>query len=679
MIGTNSRLQPASGTILTRALEQSAFQLVICSRKAAQSRWVNEEIKTYKRLGREQRIFALIVDGEPGVARLRSAFREALSFRMGADGQLTQERTEPIAADGRPGKDSKLDVKLKLIAGMLGVGLDELKRREAHRRHRRLMWLAAASVTGMAITSTLAGAAWFARNEAERQRVRAESEAETARQTTRFMLDLFKVSDPSEALGNSITAREILDKGAARIDRELAGQPAIQATLMDTMGTVYTSLGLYDAAIPLVRKAFTRREKLWGIAHPEVASSLNHLGEVLTLKSDYDEAEQRLRQALEIRTQVHGKSSAEVAETLGLLAQVLANKGEYSQGEPLIGEALRIRRKLYGKKKPHPDVAKSIEELGLNYYERGQYDKAVAQLRDALAMQKKLHPSAHPALAQSIDNLAYALAALGKFDEAEPLTRQALAMKRLLYGEVHPETAMGLNNLAYLLESRGNFTGAETTYREALAVNRKLLGASHPTIALNLSNIAFVEYAKGARLSAINNLRESLDMSRRELGPDHPEVGGRASSLAYWLTEEGKYDEAGLLVDEALAIRRKALGPEHPQVGGTLTVKANLMLATQRYEDARALAAEAHRILSASMPADSWQVAAAMNVEGAAQVALGHFEQAEPLLVDSLAALGRAPIPGLETRGKQRLVELYEAWGKPEQARKARLALASPK
>ena len=99
----------------------------------------------------------------------------------------------------------------------------------------------------MAITSTLAGAAWFARNEAERQRVRAESEAETARQTTRFMLDLFKVSDPSEALGNSITAREILDKGAARIDRELAGQPAIQATLMDTMGTVYTSLGLYDA------------------------------------------------------------------------------------------------------------------------------------------------------------------------------------------------------------------------------------------------------------------------------------------------------------------------------------------------------------------------------------------------------------------------------------------------
>jgi hypothetical protein len=112
-----------------------------------------------------------------------------------------QPRRVRIAADAREGKDSKLDVKLKLLAGMLGVGLDELKQREAHRRQRRLMVLVAASVAGMAITSGLAAAAWFARNQAERERVRAESEAETARQTTRFMVDLFKVSDPSGVLG----------------------------------------------------------------------------------------------------------------------------------------------------------------------------------------------------------------------------------------------------------------------------------------------------------------------------------------------------------------------------------------------------------------------------------------------------------------------------------------------
>ena len=185
---------------------------------------------------------------------------------MGPDGELTDARSEPIAADVRPGKDGRNDAKLKLIAGMLGVSLDELKQREAQRRHRRAMLLVTASVAGMAITSTLATTAWLARNEAERQRVRAEAEAETARQTTRFMVDLFKVSDPSEALGNTITAREILDRGAGRIERELGDQPAIQATLMDTMGTVYTSLGLYDPAARLVREAHAKRRGLLGRA-----------------------------------------------------------------------------------------------------------------------------------------------------------------------------------------------------------------------------------------------------------------------------------------------------------------------------------------------------------------------------------------------------------------------------
>ncbi len=129
------------GDILTRAPQDSACQLVICSKKSAKSRWVNEEIKTFKRLGKAHRIFALIVDGEPGAsARPEAAddecFPPALICKMGADGELTNEPTEPIAADARPGKDTKLDGQLKLIAGMFGVGLDELRQREAHRRQR---------------------------------------------------------------------------------------------------------------------------------------------------------------------------------------------------------------------------------------------------------------------------------------------------------------------------------------------------------------------------------------------------------------------------------------------------------------------------------------------------------------------------------------------------------------
>ena len=364
------------GETLTRALEQSAFQVVICSPAAARSRWVNEEILAFKRLGREHRIFCLVVGGEPGASAgdgnaALECFPKALIYTMGTDGELTSVRSEPIAADARPGKDSKQDVRLKLIAGMLGVGLDTLKQREAHRRHRRMMALVTASVVGMTITSGLAAAAWIARNQAERERVRAETEAETARQTTRFMVDLFKVSDPSEALGNKITAREILDKGAARIDQELVDQPAIQATLMDTMGTVYTSLGLYESAIPLIRKALDKRRSLSGEHDAMIAQSLNNLGEALALKSDFAEAEQRLREALIIRRQLLGDVHPDVAATYTALADVMSYTGEYAQGEVLIKEALRIRKALYGE--ASPEVAESIGDLGVNYGERGDF------------------------------------------------------------------------------------------------------------------------------------------------------------------------------------------------------------------------------------------------------------------------------------------------------------------
>ena len=288
------------GETLTRALQQSAFQIVICSPAAAKSRWVNEEILAFKRLGREHRIFCLIVAGEPGASSSEATadqecFPNALIYQMGSDGQLTSTRSEPIAADARPNKDSKQDVRLKLVAGMLGVGLDELKQREAHRRHRRMMMLVTASIVGMTITSGLAAAAWLARNQAERERVRAEMEAETARQTTNFLVGLFAVSDPNEARGNSITAREILDKGSQRIESELAAQPAIQATLMETMGAVYTSLAL----IRRPRRCSTARcgsgSQLYGADSLEVAQSAEKLGGVLTLTAEYDRAEKMYR------------------------------------------------------------------------------------------------------------------------------------------------------------------------------------------------------------------------------------------------------------------------------------------------------------------------------------------------------------------------------------------------
>jgi len=661
------------GDTLTRALEQSAFQVVICSMAAARSRWVNEEILTYKRLGREDRIFCLIVDGEPGMSSVpgreqEECFPEALRFRMGADGQLTDEPSEPIAADVRPGMDGKRDALLKLMAGMMGVGLDDLKQREAQRRNRRLAVLATASLTGMAFTTFLAAAAWLARNEAQQERARAEAEAETARQTTRFMVDLFKVSDPGEALGNSITAREILDKGAARIDKELADQPAIQATLMDTMGTVYTSLGLYDQAIPLVRRATETRQDILGPEDPEFAQSLNHLGEVLTLDAEYDEAEARLREALEIRRKALGSRDPDVASTLTALADVLSRKGEYDQAEPLIREALEIRREHFPG--ANTQVAESLEDLGLNEAQRGQLEAAEPLLLEALDMRRRLQGPVHPDLAEAINNLAWLRTELGRLGEAEPLYREALVMKRKLLGDAHPELATGLSNLAFVLQSRGDAAGAEATFREALTMNRQLLGDSHPEVAGVMGNLAFVLYGEGKHEEAIALQREALEMNRRELGAQHPEVARGAANLAFWLIDEGDFEEAERLVEESLAIRRAALGPSHPQVGSTLIVRANLLLAERRFEAARDVAAEARTILAQTLPEGHWLLAAAVNAEGAALAGLKRYGEAEPLLLASLEGLASSPIPNMASRGRARVAEMYLSRGRPDMAAK---------
>ncbi len=128
------------GENIQNALRQSRALIVICSPRAAASRWVNEEVKLYKSMDREDRVFCLIVDGEPYAAPdsgLLECFPKAVLHRLNAQGELSDEPAEPIAADAREGKDGKRNALLKLIAGIVGVPYDELRQRERQRQIQR--------------------------------------------------------------------------------------------------------------------------------------------------------------------------------------------------------------------------------------------------------------------------------------------------------------------------------------------------------------------------------------------------------------------------------------------------------------------------------------------------------------------------------------------------------------
>ncbi|MGH8135870.1 MAG: tetratricopeptide repeat protein, partial [Steroidobacteraceae bacterium] len=425
-------------------------------------------------------------------------------------------------------------------------------------REKQIQRVKAGFFVALAALAMIAAVAAFLANQqrdlANEARTHAEVEAETAKQTSSFMVRLFEVSDPSEARGSSVTAREIMDKGAERIEKELTKQPAIQATLMETMGSVFTSLGLYDRAVSLLQSALDKRKALYGEKHLEVARSLDRLGEVLTLKAEYGRALPMYREALALRRQMLGNEHIDTARSAYELAYLLGRMGDFAAAEPLFREALALRRKLAGKNSP--EVAQSIEGLALNLFDQGTFEESVTLMREAVAMQRELHGGPHPDLAEALNNLGWMLAELGQYRETEQLYRQALEMKRVLLGDVHPEIAIGLNNVAFVLQAQGRYEAAEALYLDALTMQHKLLGADHPDIALALNNLAFLAHDKGDLKTAAKMSRDSLEMYRRTLGNEHPLLAQGMHNLAMWLIEGRDYATAEPLLRDALEMRR---------------------------------------------------------------------------------------------------------------------------
>ncbi len=218
------------GEAITVALSQSSALIVVCSPTAAASPWVNEEVRTFKQMHGPSRVFAVIAEGEPGASNLsgqehEECFPPALRFTLGDDGQVTDIPAEPIAADFRPQGDGKRIGKLKVVAGLIGVGLDQLVQRETQRRQRRLRYVAAASLAGMTLTSGLAVAAVVARNEAQQQRIEADGLVE-------FMLtDLRKKLEPVGRLDvmDSVGRRALVyysHQNPAKLDADALGRRA---------------------------------------------------------------------------------------------------------------------------------------------------------------------------------------------------------------------------------------------------------------------------------------------------------------------------------------------------------------------------------------------------------------------------------------------------------------------
>jgi serine/threonine protein kinase/Tfp pilus assembly protein PilF len=423
-------------------------------------------------------------------------------------------------------------------------------RNKPMRRRKKLLLTAAMSVLALfAVAMTLQTL------RAVRAEKSALDEAGTAKQVSEFLVNLFKVADPSEARGNSITAREILDIGAEKIEMELKDQPLIQARLMDTMGNVYVSLGLYKKAEPLLGKALKIREKRLRPDHPDLATALNNLALLYKSQGRYGAAEPLYQRALAIREQALGPDHPAVAELLNNLASLFQNQGMYSQARPLYQRALAIREQALGPE--HPDVAELLNNLALLYFAEGKYDRVEPLFKRALAIWEKAYGPDHPDLAISLNNLAALYYKQGRYEDAAPIFKRSLAIKMKALGPDHPDVATSLNNLGMLYRALGRYATAEPLCQRALAIREKALGSDHPEVARVLYNLGRLHSEQEQLVEAESLFRRALDIYSRAAKINPERMAETLSEYAKLLRNTGRPAEAAKLEARAQALTEK--------------------------------------------------------------------------------------------------------------------------
>ena len=459
----------------------------------------------------------------------------------GLDPEMTDliRRLESLAPEARPSAADALS-RLRRI------------RDRPRRRLRMALAALAALIVGVAALKYAfdlrreRDAAVHARQEAERSRREAE-------EVSAFMVGVFAVSDPGEARGSSVTARELLDRGAQKVRHELGAQPLGRARLMDTIGQTYYKLGLFREARPLLEEALALRRRGLAKGNAEVAQSLRHLA-LLSQIEHRPDAEALQQEALAAEEAAHGPASPDLASILNSLGGLYAGRGELDRAEPLLQRALAIREKALGP--GNPAVAETLNNLAILRANRGNYAEAGTLFRRGLAIRQAALPPDHPDIAANLEALAVLALRQNQDAEAEPLQRRAVAIQEKTLGPDHPKLGYSLSNLAWICAGLGKRQEAEALFRRSLAVREKALGPNHPEVAKSLSDLAnfYVEEKRTAEAEPL--LRRALDIQDRELSPAHPALLETLERYAPVLHAQGRGAEAAVLEARIAAAKK---------------------------------------------------------------------------------------------------------------------------
>jgi tetratricopeptide (TPR) repeat protein len=548
------------------ALAASQFLVVLCSPIAAKSRWMNLEIESFKRTRPEGCVLAAVAAGEPFASDIpgredEECFPPALRFKYDRRGHRTTRRAEPLAADFRDTGEGRRLAFLKLVAGMLGVGLDDLVQRETTRHHRQLAWVAAASLAGMAATSTLAVAAFQSRNEARDQRREAEGLVEFMVGDLRAKLEPIGRLDALDGVGSRVLAYYQKQDASDLSDAALLQR----SRALNLMAEVAYMRGNMAEADALYRQAMAGTAEAIRRSPDDAQRVFDHAQNVFWL--------------------------GEIARFRGNADQALADYSEYKRlGDQLAAmqpDNLKWRMEaLYG-----------LEDVGIALYNKRRFGEAARQFAAALGPMQNLasvdpdNRTYQSELPKVFAWLAEAQGALGNLPAAINARERQIA---LLSGAIaRGATDVGFRSqLITAHQGLGNLLVTHGDTPRGIEEMRAAVDQAHRLIPIEPTNQVWKSMMAGAQLDLANALLSTGDVD---------EAAEQTQSACALVAALGGRDSVSPKRRACLTMRsRLALQSGAAAQALSFARQALVAAQTERREDpvqSRYLIADAYRLL----------------------------------------------------------------------------------
>ncbi|NOY00223.1 MAG: tetratricopeptide repeat protein [Verrucomicrobia bacterium] len=629
---------PASGSLsdtIQQALESSENLIVLCSPNSAASQYVNAEIKIFRSLhpDNEKKIYALIIEGKPP-----ECFPPALI----ADG------AEPIAADAREVGDGKPDAKLKLIAGMLGVGFDRLKRREAKRQRNRLLVMV--SVVSAVAVMTSALALWALKAEQEtKQALAREEHAKRGEMAQR------KAAEKSATEANEALLREEAAKQGETMQRKAAEKSANAANEARELAE--------QSAKESKEVLVFFNQNIFGALKPKTGLGTGGLGLNVTLAEAIEAAEANIENSFTDQPLVE----AAIRMRLGNAYQIMGNKGN----EVILQwkRAFELRKRELGPE--HPDTLKSMGSLIGGYRGVWRTPEELALTEELVELKKRLFGTRHKSALSSQIQLAHSYLRTGRINDAVTLLEEAFRLLKETLGPEHPLTIGNMISLTDAYTTAGRYEDALVTGEECLRLQIKAHGFDSHKV--NVRFYLAVCYKRvGRHQNAISLLEDAVSASESVWGPGHSTPLDLKRNLASFYESAKRPEEALVLRKQIVKLWDKTYGPE---AFGTIGSLRGLAWAHQKMGHLEDAEQQYRKALLAQKNKDAGHLLYFLTQKrlGAVLAQQEKFTEAETLFLTAYDGMNGLPHKG-NTESKElksclvEIVKFYKSWDKPEQA-----------